>query len=178
MRPVLPGRDPPADRCVVARPTDSSFPPPPIPMRFQWTSLLLFFVALAIAGCDSADTSGDARLRVLLTDAPGDFERAVVTIDRVYLQRQDGDADPEGSRVVLRDEPVTVDLLTLQNEVFDLVADETVPEGTYRQLRLVISGGFIEVEEEDGSFSVYASSDDYAAEHGVAADGRLQMPSF
>src|SRR5690606_22259855 len=44
--------------------------------------------------------------------------------------------------------------------------------------RLVISGGFIEVEEEDGSFSVYASSDDYAAEHGVAADGRLQMPSF
>ena len=147
-------------------------------MRFQWTSLLLFFVALAIAGCDSADTSGDARLRVLLTDAPGDFERAVVTIDRVYLQRQDGDADPEGSRVVLRDEPVTVDLLTLQNEVFDLVADETVPEGTYRQLRLVISGGFIEVEEEDGSFSVYASSDDYAAEHGVAADGRLQMPSF
>lgn len=146
-------------------------------MRFRLTSLLLF-VALAVAGCDSTDTSDDARLRVLLTDAPGDFERAVVTIDRIYLQRQGSDDDPEGSRVILRDDPVTVDLLTLQNEVLDLVEDEIVPEGTYRQLRLVISGGFIEVEEEDGSSSIYASSDAYAAEHGVTATGRLQMPSY
>lgn len=147
-------------------------------MRIRLTSLLLLLGALAFAGCDSTDSNDDARLRVLLTDAPGDFERAVVTIDRIYLQRQDGDDDPEGSRVILRDDPVTVDLLTLQNEVLDLVDGETVPEGTYRQLRLVISGGFIEVEGEDGSLSIYASSDDYAADQGVVADGRLQMPSY
>lgn len=147
-------------------------------MRLRLPSLLLLLAALAYAGCDGAGIDGDAQLRVLLTDAPGDFERAVVTIDRVYLQREDGDDDPEGGRVILRDDPVTVDLLTLQNEVLDLVDGEAVPEGTYGQLRLVISGGFIEVEEEDGSSTIYASSDAYAAEQGVAAGGRLQMPSY
>lgn len=149
-------------------------------MRLRLSLLLLAF-AIAFTGCDSADsndTNDTGALRVLLTDAPGDFLHAVVTIDRVYLQAEEGDDDPEASRVLLRDDPVTVDLLTLRNEVLDLVEDEEVPEGTYHQLRLVISGGYIEVEEEDGASTVYASSDAYAAEQGVEADGRLQMPSF
>ncbi|MCH7640293.1 MAG: DUF4382 domain-containing protein, partial [Bacteroidetes bacterium] len=50
--------------------------------------------------------------------------------------------------------------------------------GRYHQLRLVISGGYIEVEDDDGGSTIYASSDDYAAEQGVVADGRLQMPSY
>ena len=147
-------------------------------MRFRLPFVLAALV-FALAGCDSADTADTpGTFRVLLTDAPGDFLEAVVTIDQVYLQPQEGDEDPEGSRVVLRDEPVTVDLLTLQNEVLDLVDEEEVPEGAYAQLRLVISGGYVAVEADDGSATVYASSDAYAAAQGVEADGRLQMPSY
>ena len=147
-------------------------------MRIRLSALLLALV-VAFAGCDSADTdSGTGTLRVLLTDAPGDFLTAVVTIDQIYLQSDGGDDDPESSRLMLRDEPMTVDLLTLQNEVLALVDDEEIPEGTYRQLRLVISGGYIEVEAEDGGSTIYASSDTYAAEQGVTSDGRLQMPSY
>ena len=146
-------------------------------MRFRRSALFLALV-VAFAGCDSADDNGTGTLRVLLTDAPGDFLTAVVTIDAVYLQADDGDDDPEGGRLMLRDEPVTVDLLTLQNEVLDLVGGEEIPEGTYHQLRLVISGGYIEVENEDGGATIYASSDDYADAQDVVSGGRLQMPSY
>ena len=132
--------------------------------------LLPLILAVALAGCD-AFGDGSGSLRVLLTDAPGDFLTAQVTIDSVYLQG-------EGGAVVLMDEPVDVSLLELQNEVMDLVGETAVPAGTYSQLRLVISGGYIEVEQEDGSSAFYASSEAYAAEHGVTADGPLQMPSY
>jgi len=145
-------------------------------MRIRLTVLLLAFV-VAFTGCDNADT-GTATLRIVLTDAPGDFLSAVVTVDQVYLQSEDGDDDPEGGRFILRDDPVTVDLLTLQNEVLDLVDGENVPAGRYHQLRLVISGGYIEVEDDGGGSTIYASSDDYAAGQGVVAAGRLQMPSY
>lgn len=147
-----------------------------------------FFAALALlvalGGCDQG-SSGPAeagKLSVLLTDAPGDFERAVVTIDAIYLQGNGG-SDEKG-RVNLMEAPITVDLLELRNEVLDLVTEEVLPGGTYSELRLVISGGYIEVveaEDADGNPTVtriYASSPQYAAAQGVSAAGELQMPSF
>jgi hypothetical protein len=149
-------------------------------MRFRLPTLFLALL-VAFAGCDSTNTGASddtGTLRVLLTDAPGDFLAAVVTIEQVYLQAEEGDDDPEDGRTILSDDQVTVDLLTLQNEVLAIVENEEVPAGTYHQLRLVISGGFIEVEDEDGGSTIYASSDEYAATQGVEADGRLQMPSY
>ena len=149
-------------------------------MRFRLPTLFLALL-VAFAGCDSTNTGASddtGTLRVLLTDAPGDFLAAVVTIEQVYLQAEEGDDDPEDGRTILSDDQVTVDLLTLQNEVLAIVENEEVPAGTYHQLRLVISGGFIEVEDEDGGSTIYASSDAYAAAQGVEADGRLQMPSY
>ena len=135
-------------------------------------SFLLAFLLLplAVTGCDSAG-SADGSLRVMLTDAPGDFVRAVVTVDSVVVQG-------EGGAVVLRDEPATVDLLTLQNEVMELVGETDLPAGTYSQLRLVIGGAFVEVEGEGGDTSVFATSEAYAASQGVEADGALQTPSY
>lgn len=143
----------------------------------RYSSLFtILLVMFAFVGCDSATSTEDdeATFSLLLTDAPGDFERAVVTIESIYLQPSEEDSN----RVLLRDEPATVDLLTLQNEVMDLVENEVVPEGIYEQLRIVISGGFIEVEQEDGTTMIYASSSQYASDQGEQADGRLQMPSF
>lgn len=136
--------------------------------------LLVLPLLVGVAACDSVGggaESASGSFRVLLTDAPGAFQSAVVTIESVSLEGEAG-------AVVLREEPVTVDLLDLQNEVMDLVAGVDVPAGSYAELRLVISGGYVAVEEEDGSTKVYASSDAYAAAQGVEASGRLQMPSY
>ena len=143
---------------------------------------LTLAVVATLGACDENPTGDETgTVSMLLTDAPGDFMRAIVTIDRIELMRDgndegegEGEGEDEGGRVVLRDAPFTGDLLELSNSVAELVGDEVVPGGAYSQVRFVISGGCIEVETEDGS-EVYASAG--YTECGTA-DGDLQMPSF
>jgi hypothetical protein len=131
----------------------------------------LLLLGLTLSGCDNVGPERAGSFTVLLTDAPGDFQKAVVTIEDIYLQG-------ETREHLLSGGAVTVDLLELQNEVLALIENVTVPGGTYSQLRVVISGGYIEVEQQDGSTLIYAFSPEYAAEQGVTADGQLQMPSI
>lgn len=142
---------------------------------------LALALVLPLAACEGDLTMAESgELSILLTDLPGDFHRAVVTIDGIYLQA-DEDAEGEDGRVWLREDAVTTDLLTLANDAMELVESAVVPTGTYGQLRFVISGGFIEVEGEEGETFIYATSEGYAEEHhpdGRSRDGHLQMPSF
>lgn len=126
-----------------------------------------------LAGCnDSPTTAGSPRLSILLTDAPGDFEKAVVTISEIYLQG-------EGGRLTLMSTPVTTNLLDLANSTATLVSDAVVPAGSYGELRFVITGGYIEVETENGGTEIYASSPNYSGlPAGAQVAGQLQMPSF
>lgn len=139
--------------------------------------LPLAALLLGVAACDDSTTSpdlnaGERGFTLLLTDAPGDFHAAVVTISAINLHGSGGD-------VVLLDDPFTVDLLDLRNEVATIVDDIELPEGDYSELRLVLDGGYIEVEDESGGTTFYASSPDYhGLPVGVAADGELQMPSM
>ncbi|HZI02732.1 MAG TPA: DUF4382 domain-containing protein [Archangium sp.] len=138
--------------------------------RLQILTLGLFALAfgLVTTGCGN----GQSSVTVKLTDAPGDFKAAVVTISEVYLQGQ-------GGRVVLSNEATTTNLLTLANDTKDIVKDAIVPEGKYSELRFVISGAYIEVEQEDGSSHFYATSNDYAGlPEGATVSGILQTPSF
>lgn len=144
--------------------------------RNRITTALVAMIALAGAACSDSMAGGSGKVSVLLTDAPGDLVRAVVTIDQVYLQPG---AEEGAQRVILRDDDVTVDLLTLANETASLVSETVVPAGSYQQLRFVISGGYIEVENADGSTSIYATSPTYAGlPAGETVDGELRMPSF
>jgi hypothetical protein len=139
---------------------------------------LVLLAAAALAACSDSSTGSDTgRLSIKLTDAPGDVRAAVVTIDRVYLQGSDDEGD-DGSRVILRDTPVTVDLLELRDTIADLVEDAIVPSGTYHQLRFVISGAYIEVENADGSSSWYATPGYDALPAGVTATAELKTPSW
>jgi hypothetical protein len=137
--------------------------------------------ALAMGACEDLGTgstaSGSARLSILLTDAPGDLRAAVVTITDVYLQPAEGE---NAERVYLRQgAAITTDLLTLQNKVQELVSEKPVPAGHYEQLRLVITGGYIEVEQAGGSSAIYASSPGYEGlPAGARVAGELQMPGF
>jgi hypothetical protein len=138
-----------------------------------------FLVPLALAGafaaCDSSDIGSpdSVRLSVLLTDAPGDFSAAVVTISSIYLQGHETEDNP-GGRIVLLDDPVTTDLLTLVDDFETLVDDFVVPEGTYGQLRFVIDGAYIEVETATG-VEVYATAG--YEEAPAQVDGTLMCPS-
>ena len=130
--------------------------------RMSLNLLAAFGLALTGAACsESTGNAANGKITVLLKDAPGDVKSAVVTISQIYLQGST-EGDDASSRVVLRDTPVTTDLLTLANSTAELVKDATVPAGTYGQLRFVITGGYIEVENAGGTTSIFATSPNYA----------------
>lgn len=140
---------------------------------------ILLCAAILVTGCIDGPTNvgaGDSAesatgLTILLTDAPGDFLSAVVTISEIYFQG-------EGGRTVLMSEPYTTDLLTLRDSYATMVQGIDVPPGMYMQLRTVVSGAYIEVETPSGS-KIFASSPDYPGLPAEAAvDGVLQMPSW
>src|SRR5687768_15145620 len=109
---------------------------------------LLTVALAALAGCgDGAGPGGTTALSLKLTDAPGDVQHAFVTITEINLTG-------EGGKRVLRDEPYTGDLLTLAGTTADLVTGVEVPSGTYSQLRFVISGACIAVENEAGGSEI------------------------
>jgi hypothetical protein len=134
-------------------------------------------MASLVGALSCADQSGPglASISVVLKDAPGEVTAAVVTISEISLQGT-------GGSVPLSTTEVTTDLTTLTTDVISLVDGVTIPAGTYTQLRFVITDAYIEVENEDGSFSVYSSSPNYAGlvefpPNGPVV-GSLQMPSF
>ncbi|HEV8456113.1 MAG TPA: DUF4382 domain-containing protein [Gemmatimonadales bacterium] len=140
-----------------------------------WVPAVLF-AALPLASCSDSATQnnpgGQPRVTVRLTDAAGDIVAAVVTISEINLQGSDG-------KVVLMSSPVTTDLVDLANNTATLVDAVAVPAGTYTQLRFVITGGYVEVENADGTTSIYASSPTYSGlPAGAVVTGDLQMPSL
>jgi hypothetical protein len=141
-------------------------------MRRIAALLLPLTAALALGACEGNTGSRDARLTILLTDAPGDLEEAWVRIERIYLQ---GSAEGEnGGRVELLAEPSDwVDLLTLSGgRTAELVGAAPVPAGTYGQLRFVVCDAWLRTA--DGR--VYASSPDVVPP-GETATGTLHVPS-
>ncbi len=103
----------------------------------------VLLVGLLLTGCDSTDPApgvNEGRLRVLLTDAPGDILQALVTVERVAIvpaeDTAEGDAS-EGGIELLSDSARVVDLVELQDGVTATLADLTVPAGTYSQIRFV-----------------------------------------
>ena len=142
--------------------------------------LPLLATALALGACGDQGTTGlngDAsRVSLLLTDAPGEMKAAVVTITDIYLQGAEGDST---RRVYLRQGgEVTTNLLSLSNDVLQLVDDKPIPAGSYSQLRFVVTGGYIEVEKAGGGTTLYATSPDYAGlPAGAHVDGELKCPS-
>lgn len=140
-------------------------------------------LALGVAACADTTSPGatpdpdvtDGRgFTLLLTDAPGDFHSAVVTISEINLHGSGGSVNLIGD-----DAPYTVDLIDLRNEVATIVDDIELPPGNYSELRLVITGGYIEVEGDDGSTRIFASSPSYhALPAGAPVHGQLHMPSM
>jgi hypothetical protein len=114
---------------------------------------------------------GTTALSIRLTDAPGDIQHAFVTITEIQLVGEDG-------ILVLRDEPYTADLLTLAGQTADLVTGFEVTSGTYEQLRFLISGACIAVENGSGGSDIYTTTDYDSGPCGGPATATLIAPSY
>ena len=68
-----------------------------------------------LASCSDSTSAGNAKLSLLLTDAPGDVKTAVVTIDEIYLQGS--------GRVV-----AVHGLDAVEREFGELIVDRKIPE--------------------------------------------------
>jgi len=134
--------------------------------------LCILAAVVALGACDSNGPDGPGSMSILLTDAPGDVEQAVVTIERIEL------VGGSGGPHVLRDTPWTGELTELTNEFVTLVDGAIIPQGNYSQLRIVISEACIAVEDAEGAYEVYASNESIAVECEGTLTGDLQMPSF
>ncbi len=152
-----------------------------------WYAGLALAVGMALGGCSSSDnnvtgTGGSGTVSFALTDAPpsaaDSIVAAVFTISDIYLQKTDADSVSASNRVFLRQNvSTTVNLVALQDSLETIEQNATVPAGTYSQLRIVITGGYIQVKNADGTISTFATPG-FALPSGVTATGTLQMPSF
>lgn len=99
---------------------------------------ILFIITAALffaVGCSTNSDTGTGTLEVRMFDAPGDYEQVNVFVERVEMNRTEGD---EGWAVV--SEPgQQYDLLELTNGNFEVIADAELETGTYRQIRLILS---------------------------------------
>lgn len=139
-------------------------------------AILLLPLALALGGCDSFADPENGSITLLLTDAPGDVRQAWVTIDRIYLQSGAGAPTAGTPGVDLMTDDITVDLMTLADDIEGLVEDAVVPAGVYAQLRVVVTGACVVVETDvENQFDVYATS---GYTQCGQATGILQAPSL
>ena len=137
----------------------------------RW-SLPALVVSLLAAGCDNSTDSptnatGETKLSVYLTDAPGDVESVWVQVDDIVLVGQ-------GAPVSLLEEPT--DLINV-TELTDaavalLVAGVPVEPGRYTQVRFVLGGAVL----LDDYGNVYAYGD-VELPPDLELTGELKCPS-
>lgn len=120
---------------------------------------LLVSVAVALTGCGGSSSDSNARVQMLVGDAPlrlvgGSTVTAVnVHIKKVELLRE---ADNDATRVTLFDgsaDPAPFDLLSLANTsltTLPKLATTSIPAGHYTQMRIILAEGST-VTLSDGS---------------------------
>ena len=110
--------------------------------RNEVFSVVTVLAALSLGACgDGVGVDNQATVRVLLTDAPVDYIGAAMVDIGLMELIPDGDGTPE----TLSDNGTKelVNLLELQNGVTMILADVTIPAGTYTQLRLIVEAAHV-----------------------------------
>lgn len=124
-------------------------------MRTLWAVPGLLWLA-ALAGCDGV--GGTGTLSIQATDEPFAHEyvqSAVIEVTHVDAHVQ---ADATSGFVLLRSEPIVLDLVTLRDGLTALLAEAEVPAGAYRQVRLFLGEASLTLSK-DGETRTYLTSD-------------------
>lgn len=108
------------------------------------TTLLAVLAVATLAACDSPSaTDRDARLHILLTDAPADYlESAEVEIGRIEILPLGG-----GPAVVIVEDGGSYDLLQLQNGVTADLGAADIESGRYGQLRMIVESAELTLKD-------------------------------
>lgn len=116
------------------------------------------FIALGL-GATCVPMQGTGTLRVSITDKPFPFDMiasAEVTVTEVKINADTEEDSEESSWITVwqqgeGEEPKTFDLLTLQNGQTGLLGEAEVPAGTYNQMRLIIDGGTVTLNDAEST---------------------------
>lgn len=110
---------------------------------------LVLGLTIALGACDGGTDTEFGSVSLLLTDAnDSGISEAWVTFTDIYLQGSGGDEDPMGGReYLLQDGFEEFELTRLAGEVATLVEGQTIPAGSYGQLRVVLQDACIVTPE-------------------------------
>lgn len=106
-------------------------------------NLILIIIILITAGCSNNTTSntttGNSKITVKLTDAPGDYEHVYIDVADVQVKINNDDDTENGWQSLEAINTGVYDLLELTGGVNVLLADDfQIPSGTLHQIRLVL----------------------------------------
>lgn len=113
--------------------------------------MIIVLFAFGFTGCSNSD---EGTLKIRLTDSPYPFdliEEAKVTITGVKVHVSDSAEVSSGFIDIPIEPPKTFDLMDLQGGVTATLIDASLAAGTYNQIRLMVSSGYIKLK--DGGFS-------------------------
>ena len=107
--------------------------------RFILNILLMLSIALMLSFCSSSTDSNSGRLKILLTDAPANYNSVTVYFSEISAHIDSG-------WVNVMTGPKAVDLLQYSNGQTYLLASEEVDPGHYTQIRLKIDSAFADID--------------------------------
>lgn len=112
----------------------------------KFTGFLMAMLAVTVLySCSNDDDSNEgdesARIKVRLTDAPGDYKAVFVNVIDVMVKADETNTDTEDGWVSLSGvQTGKYDLLTLTGGVTQLLADTEIDAGYLSEIRLVLGG--------------------------------------
>ena len=109
--------------------------------KFLLTALMIFGF-LAFTACNDDEntnvaTDGSSRIRVSMTDAPGDYDAVFVEVVDVRIKNDSG-TDENGWVSIGNVSPRIINLLDLTGGVTVMLADNQSPSGHLGQIRLIL----------------------------------------
>ncbi|GAB3826619.1 DUF4382 domain-containing protein [Hymenobacter jeollabukensis] len=118
---------------------------------------LTALTVLGLAGCGKDnDKSGNAKLQIRLTDAPGDFRAVRLDVQRIELHLNP-ENDPDGWQT-LPFTPQTINVLEYVNGRSALLVDTDFNPGTPQEIRLVLGPNNFVVGRDGNTYALKTPS--------------------
>ena len=108
--------------------------------KIYFVAVAAMVVMLGFQSCESDNEGNTARVQLKLVDAPGDYLEVNVIIKDIQYNNSDSEAGWV-SFGTPDDYPINVDLTTLIAGNSLLLADQIIPSGMLKQIRLVLGDG-------------------------------------
>lgn len=107
--------------------------------KFLLTSFSILILSLLVLNCSDSDddSSGTSRIKVSLTDNPGDYEAVNIEILDVKIKSSD-DTSESGWVSIGIENPGIYNLLDLSGGVVTPLSDSEIPSGFLGQIRLIL----------------------------------------